>query len=260
MDSPVIQVSKHDQAVVLTINRPQALNALNQGVFGMLRDFFSSGYEDYLPFAGVVITGSGPKAFAAGADITEFQGMHAKEGAELPQRGKDVFFLIERFHAPVIAAVNGFALGGGCELAMACHLRIASTTARFGLPEANLGLIPGYGATQRLVQLVGKGKALELMLTGDMIDAQTAQRLGLVNDTVEAEELMDTCFKVIEKIGTKGPLAIQKVIASVNAHFNPGVDGFQEETAHFAALMETQDFIEGTMAFLEKRKAHFTRS
>jgi enoyl-CoA hydratase len=260
MESPLLLITKQEQTVVITLNRPQALNALNQEVFGMLRDFFGSGHQAYAPFTGVVITGHGAKAFAAGADITEFQGMRGSEGATLSARGKEIFFLIERFHVPVLAAVNGFSLGGGCELAMACHLRIAAASARFGFPEVGLGLIPGYGATQRLVQLVGKGKALELMLTGDMIDAQTALALGLINQVVEAEELMDTCFKLISKMGTKGPLAIERIISSVNAYFEPGVDGFQQETEHFGDLMDTKDFIEGTEAFLEKRKPHFTRT
>lgn len=260
MEEQVLRVSRQESAVLLTINRPRALNALNKQVIEALHQFFSTGYKEHFPFAGVIITGAESKAFAAGADISEFAGMNVETGAEFARRGHETMFLIERFQTPVIAAVNGFALGGGCELAMACHVRIASDQAKFGQPEVNLGLIPGYGGTQRLTQLIGKGKAMELMLTGDMIDAQTALSLGLVNQVIAPDQLLEACGKLIAKIATKGPLAIQHVIASVNAYFSSGVDGYSSEMRYFSSLMDTQDFVEGTQAFLEKRKAQFTRS
>ena len=260
MEDQVLVVSTHDSAVLLTINRPRALNALNKQVIESLFQFFSTGYKEYLPFTAVILTGAGTKAFAAGADISEFDGMNAETGAVFARKGQETLFLIERFHAPVIAAVNGFALGGGCELAMVCHLRIASEQAKFGQPEVNLGLIPGYGGTQRLIQLIGKGKAIELMLTGDMLDAQSALSLGLVNAVVPADSLLDSCGELVVKIATKGPLAIQQVIACVNAYFEVGVDGYSKEVKHFASLMNTHDFVEGTQAFLGKRKPQFTRS
>ena len=174
---------------LLTLNRPKALNAINQSVMEALNDWFSNGYKKYDGLKGVIITGSGDKAFVAGADIKGFTELTAEEGTFLSKYGQDTYFLIERFHVPVIAAVNGFALGGGCELAMACHMRIASKYAKFGQPEVNLGLIPGYGGTQRLAQLVGKGKAIELTLTADMIKADEARSLGLVNHVVEPEKV-----------------------------------------------------------------------
>lgn len=260
MEEQVLTISHRAHSIILTLNRPNALNALNTAVISALHHFFSEGYKEHDDFIAVIITGSGEKAFAAGADISEFQGMNAEDGGAFARKGQETFFLIERFHRPVIAAVNGFALGGGCELAMACHLRVAGERAKFGQPEVNLGLIPGYGGTQRLIQLVGKGKAMELLLTGDMIDAQTALEAGLVNQVLAPGELIEACEALVEKIASKGPLAIEKIIAAVNAYYEPGLDGFQQEVKHFAALMNTKDFVEGTQAFLEKRKPQFTRS
>jgi enoyl-CoA hydratase len=260
MEEQVITITRLDSAVVLTINRPKALNALNKQVIQRLHDFFSSGYKEYLPFTAVIITGSESKAFAAGADISEFGGMDSTTGAAFARKGIETMFLIERFSHPVLAAVNGFALGGGCELAMACHLRIASEQAKFGQPEVNLGLIPGYGGTQRLIQLIGKGKAMELMLTGDIIDAATAQSLGLVNAVVPAAALMDSCHALVSKLAAKGPLALRNVIASVNAYFEESMDGYAKESSNFSSLMDSKDFVEGTTAFLEKRKAQFSGS
>jgi len=260
MEDNVLNISLQGSAILLTINRPQALNALKKEVIGGLHRFFSQGHKDYPGHAAVIITGAGEKAFAAGADISEFNGMNSTTGSAFARRGHEAMFLIEKFHLPVIAAVNGFALGGGCELAMACHLRVASEKARFGQPEVNLGLIPGYGGTQRLIQLIGKGKALEFMLTGDMMDAQTAMALGLVNAVTTQEALLETCDKLVAKISSKGPLAIQQVIASVNTYFEDGADGFEQEVANFSTLMDTHDFVEGAQAFLEKRKAKFTGS
>lgn len=242
--------------LIVTLNREDKLNALNKQVVGELDAMISDVYTNP-EIKGVIITGKGAKAFAAGADIAEFKGLNEQEGMALAKRGHDTFNKIEKCPKPVIAAVNGFALGGGCELAMACHIRIASENAKFGQPEVNLGLIPGYGGTQRLVQLIGKGKALELLMTADMIDATTAHKLGLVNEVVQTVELLDHCKAMAAKISSKAPLAIAKVIESVYAHFKDGIDGFDTEISLFGKCVATEDFVEGTTAFLEKRKANF---
>jgi len=252
-----ILVAESEGIVTLTINRPKALNALNKGVFDDLSDFFSSGYEEYKPLKGVIITGAGEKAFVAGADIKEFLELDAEQAIHLSKRGQDIFFKIEQFHKPVIALVNGFALGGGCELAMACHMRIASQRAKFGQPEVNLGLIPGYGGTQRLPQLVGKAKAMEMILTGDMIDANEAYRLGLVNYVCDGEELLDKAMTIINKIATKGPTSIAQSIATINASYDKKVDGYESEHKTFGAMMVSEETKEGVSAFIEKRKANF---
>lgn len=251
-----LQISEDDGVLIVSINREKALNALNTQTMQELHTFFS----DDLPqrtTKGVVLTGAGEKAFVAGADIKEFLALGDNGGQEMAQRGHDVFFAIERASVPVIAAVNGFALGGGCELAMACHLRIAGEKARFGQPEVNLGIIPGYGGTQRLIQYIGKGKAMELLLTADMIDAQEAHRLGLVNHVVPVGEEVAKAKELIEKIATKGPIAVAKVIEAVNAYFETGTDGFAKEVEAFGETTRTQDFQEGASAFIEKRKANF---
>jgi enoyl-CoA hydratase len=252
-----ILVENEGGIITLTLNREKALNALNQQTMQELKSFFEHDFEQIANIVGIIITGAGPKAFVAGADITEFIGM-SNSGEQLAQRGQDIFLLIERFHRPVIAAVNGFALGGGCELAMACHIRIASPNARFGQPEVNLGIIPGYGGTQRLVQYVGKGKALEMMMTADMIDAQEAFRLGLVNHVVEEGQTIAKAKEILGKIATKAPLAIQKIIECVNAFYDPGGDaGFFREVVEFGKTTKTEDFKEGSTAFVEKRKSQF---
>jgi enoyl-CoA hydratase len=244
--------------LVVTLNRPQALNALNQQIMRELAHLFGSHAAEMTELKGIILTGAGEKAFVAGADISEFTGIKDKlSGQEMAQRGHDIFFLIERFPKPVIAAVNGFALGGGCELAMACHMRIAGEKAKFGQPEVNLGIIPGYGGTQRLIQYIGKSKALELMLTCDMIDANEAYRLGLANHVVPMGEEVAKAKEIIEKIATKGPVAVAKVIECVNAYFNPEGNGFQQEVTEFANCVATEDFKEGAAAFLEKRKPEF---
>lgn len=253
-----IQIHEQNGICILTINREKALNALNQQTMSDIRQFFAADASQRENLKGVIVTGAGPKAFVAGADIKEFLGMNAEKGRELSQMGQDVFALIERFPKPVIAAVNGFALGGGCELAMACHLRIATENARFGQPEVNLGIIPGYGGTQRLIQYIGKGKAMELLLTGDMIGAQEALQLGLVNHVVSAEELIEKASSIIEKIAAKGPVAIAKVIESVNAYFHYNTDGFDTEVRAFGATTGTEDFKEGASAFIEKRSPNFS--
>lgn len=240
----------------ITINRPKAMNALNIELLKELNTALDELYDND-GLIGCIISGEGEKAFAAGADIAEFANFESRKGLNMARNGHRIFNKIENAPRPVIAAVNGFALGGGCELAMACHLRVAAENAKFGQPEVNLGIIPGYGGTQRLVQLVGKGKALELLMTGDMIGAEEAHRLGLVNHVVPVETLMDKCTEIINKIGSKAPVAIAKVIGCVNAHFNSERDGFGVEMQEFANCMETEDFKEGTSAFLEKRKANF---
>lgn len=258
MQYEIVQVAIEHGIATLTISREKALNALNRQTLDELKHFFEAYGPSIENLKGVVITGAGEKAFVAGADITEFSGLSATEGQALAQRGQDIFFLIERFHRPVIAAVNGFALGGGCELAMACHLRIAGEKARFGQPEVNLGLIPGYGGTQRLIQYIGKTKAMELLLTADMIGAEDALRLGLINQIVPAGEEVARAKEMLEKIATKAPFAISKIIETVNAYFEDGEDGFGKEVSAFGECCGTEDFIEGAAAFVEKRKANFT--
>jgi enoyl-CoA hydratase len=240
----------------ITINKPKKLNALSRGVFDDLDEAVKEVYSND-EITGVIITGSGDKAFVAGADISEFGGLTKEEGKRLSSRGQDVFNAIENAPKPFIAAVNGFALGGGCELAMACHMRVASESARFGQPEVNLGLIPGYGGTQRLIQLIGKGKALELLMTADMIKADEALRLGLANHVVPADELLNKSTEILLKVSNKAPLAIAKVIECGNAFFTDGVNGLQMEIDKFGECCETEDFVEGASAFVEKRKAEF---
>jgi enoyl-CoA hydratase len=246
-----------DGIAVVTISREKALNALNTQTMQELRLFFSR-YALHLDgLKGVVLTGAGEKAFVAGADISEFTTLDAAGGAAMAQKGQDIFFLIERFPKPVIAAVNGFALGGGCELAMACHLRIAGEKARFGQPEVNLGLIPGYGGTQRLIQYIGKTKAAELLMTADMIGAEEAYRLGLVNYVVPAGSEVEKAKELLQKIAAKAPVAISKIIETLNACFEEGVNGFEAEVKAFGDCCDTSDFKEGAAAFLEKRAAKF---
>lgn len=258
MQYEIIHLSIESGIATLTISREKALNALNTQTMLELRHFFAEEGPKIEGLKGVVITGAGEKAFVAGADITEFSGLSAAEGMAFAQRGQDIFFLIERFHRPVVAAVNGFALGGGCELAMACHLRVAGEKARFGQPEVNLGLIPGYGGTQRLIQYIGKSKATELLMTADMIGAEEALRLGLVNHVVAPGEEVSKSKELIEKIASKAPLAITKIIETVNAYFAVETDGFAQEISAFGECCGTEDFVEGAAAFVEKRKANFT--
>jgi enoyl-CoA hydratase len=243
--------------LTITINRPDKLNALNKAVIEEL----SSAIDEVISNAEIrsaIITGAGPKAFVAGADITEFLTLDAAGGKELAQKGQDmVFTKIENAPKPIVAAVNGFALGGGCELAMACHFRLASENAKFGQPEVNLGLIPGYGGTQRLVQLLGKGRAMEMLVSANMIDAQTALQYGLVNYVVPAEALLDKAKHILETVNSKAPLAVAGCIKAANAVFDGSKNGYQVEIDEFAACFATADMKEGTTAFLEKRKAEF---
>jgi enoyl-CoA hydratase len=240
---------------IVTINRPDKLNALNKDVFSDLETMLKE-VENNADIRGVIITGAGQKAFVAGADISEFLGLHGSQGMELARRGQEIFSRIEGCIKPVIAAVNGFALGGGCELAMACHMRIASENAKFGQPEVNLGLIPGYGGTQRLVQLIGKGRALELLMTAGMIDAPTALQFGLANHVVPQEQLLNKAKEILSVIISKAPLAISRCITAANAVFGQE-NGYQVELESFGQCFDTEDMKEGTTAFLEKRKANF---
>lgn len=252
-----LQLAIENSIMVVTLNREAQLNALNMATMRSLHDLFSKYLSDNEDIRGVIITGAGSKAFAAGADIKEFLGLTPQEGKAMAAFGHETFFQIEQSPIPVIAAVNGFALGGGCELAMACHLRIAGSHARFGQPEVNLGLIPGYGGTQRLIQYIGKGKAMELLMTADMIDADQAHKLGLVNHVVPQGEEVPEAKRIMAKILTKGPVAIRKVIDSVNAYFTESTDGFHFEVESFGYTTGTQDFKEGAAAFVEKRPARF---
>ena len=238
----------------ITINRPDKLNALNKDVMNDL-DKVLDEVESNTEIKAAIVTGSGQKGFVAGADISEFVGLSGEEGKALAKKGQDIFFRIENSGKPIVAAVNGFALGGGCELTMACHFRIASENAKFGQPEVNLGLIPGYGGTQRLVHLVGKGRALELLMTGNMIDAQTALQYGLVNHVVPQEELLNKAKSILELITSKAPLAIAHCITAANAAYSS--NGYQIELDAFGESFETEDMKEGTAAFLEKRKPAF---
>lgn len=246
-----------DGIMTITINRPDKLNALNKDVIADLGKAFDDVYSN-ADIKSVILTGAGEKSFVAGADISEFTTLDANGGAELARKGQHgVFDKIENCPKPVIAAINGFALGGGCELAMACHFRIASENAKFGQPEVNLGLIPGYGGTQRLTQLIGKGKAMELMMTADMVGADEAKSLGLVNHVLPLAELLGKAKEILQKIQTKAPVAVAKVIACVNDAAKGDADGFNKEITRFGECFETEDMKEGTTAFLEKRKAAF---
>lgn len=241
----------------ITINRPDKLNALNKQVFADLNSALDEVYTNS-EIKSVIITGAGSKAFVAGADISEFSSLTKETGKALAKAGQDSFSRIEHSPKPIVACVNGFALGGGCELAMSCHFRIASVNAKFGQPEVNLGLIPGYGGTQRLVQLIGKGRALELLMSAGMIDANTALQYGLVNYVVPQEELIAKARSIMDMINSKAPIAVGKCIESVNAVFDETKNGYEVEVNGFGDCFDTADRIEGTTAFLEKRKAIFT--
>ncbi|WP_405574845.1 enoyl-CoA hydratase/isomerase family protein [Winogradskyella sp. Asnod2-B02-A] len=240
----------------ITINRPKKLNALNIDTIKELHEAFKSANDDDTKV--IIVTGSGEKAFVAGADISEFANFSVKEGGNLAAEGQELLFdFIENLSTPVIAAVNGFALGGGLELAMASHFRVASTNARMGLPETSLGVIPGYGGTQRLPHLVGKGRAMEMIMTAGMIDANQALNYGLVNHVVAQEELLPFAEKLASKIMRNSSVAIAKAIKAINANYKDGKDGYKVEIKQFGKCFGTEDFAEGTTAFLEKRKADF---
>lgn len=246
-----------DGILIATINRPDKLNALNRDVFSDLNTLVDY-IEVTAEIKSAIITGAGNKAFVAGADITEFNSLNIDEAKALSKRGQDIFFKIEQCSKPIIACVNGFALGGGCELAMSCHFRLASDNAKFGQPEVNLGLIPGYGGTQRLTQLIGKGRAIELLISAAMIDANTALQYGLVNYVTTPDELLPKAKAILNTINTKAPIAIAQCIKAANAALDETKNGFAEEINAFGNCFNTADMKEGTTAFLEKRKAVFT--
>ncbi|GLU43084.1 enoyl-CoA hydratase-related protein [Allomuricauda sp. NBRC 101325] len=260
MDYENIYIEEENNLAIITINRPSKLNALNQRTITELHVAFKELGEDP-EIKVIIITGSGEKAFVAGADISEFANFSVKEGRQLAAVGQEKLFdFIENLTTPVIAAINGFALGGGLELAMACHFRIANSNARMGLPEVSLGVIPGYGGTQRLPQLIGKGRAMEMIMTAGMIDADKAFAYGLVNHVVSPEELLPVCAKIASRISNNSSVAIKYAIKAVNAGFRYDADGFSAEIDAFGTCFGTDDFKEGTSAFLDKRKADFPGS
>lgn len=251
-----ITLDNKEGILIIALNRPDKLNALNFETLNELHFCIKKIYDD-ISIKGAIITGTGEKAFVAGADISEIAKLNEINGRKAAETGQDIFQMIESSPKLIIAAVNGYALGGGCELAMACHIRVASENAKFGQPEINLGILPGYGGTQRLTWLVGKGKAMELILTGDMIDAKEAERIGLVNYVVPLHELMPKCMEILQKVATKPAISVGLIIDCVNSAFNKGENGFQTEANAFANCISTDDFQEGTQAFLEKRKPVF---
>jgi enoyl-CoA hydratase len=250
-------IEQKNKILIITINRPNQLNALNKETINELSTELKRAEKD-ASVRVIILTGSGEKAFVAGADIKEFADFNIEQGKALSKEGHDKLFnLVENLNTPVIAAVNGFALGGGLELAMSAHIRVASSNAKMGLPETSLGVIPGYGGTQRLAQLIGRGRAFELIMTAGMIKAEQALSYGLVNHVVEQNELMAKCEEIATKILNNSPMAIASAIKAVNANYNTSVNGFDVEIEEFGKCFGTAEFKEGTSAFLEKRKANF---
>lgn len=257
MEYKNILYQEKDGLVRITINRPEKLNALNDPTINELFDVFN-GFRFNPKVGAVIITGSGDKAFVAGADIKELAQLDARSGKDKMIKGQALFYLIEHSTKPVIAAINGFALGGGCELALACTIRLASENAKFGQPEVGLGVIPGYGGTQRLSRLVGKGRAMELILTGEMIDAREAYRIGLVNKVYPSGQLLSEAETLARNILSKGPIAIRSVLEAINHGMEMHLsDGFKLESNLFGLLCASADSKEGLNAFLEKRKPAF---
>jgi enoyl-CoA hydratase len=263
MNFETILFTIENGTAIITINRPDKLNALNKNVFTDIDDAMTEVLNN-VEIKTAIITGAGTKAFVAGADISEFGDLDLEKAMALSKRGQDIFFKIENSPKPIIAAVNGFALGGGCELAMACHFRLCSENAKFGQPEVNLGLIPGYGGTQRLTQLIGKGKSMELQMTAQIIDANEALKMGLVNYITPAESLLEKTKEILQTIQSKAPIAVGKIIECVNvavvsdSAYTNGKSGYDKEIEAFSQCFITADMKEGTAAFLEKRKAVFT--
>ena len=251
-----LKLKLEDNILTITVSRIAKLNALNTETVEEIGMAMQEAFDND-EVKGIIFTGEGEKAFVAGADIAEITNLNELVGRRFSERGQDIFSMIEESPKPVIAAVNGFALGGGCELAMACHIRIASENAQFGQPEVKLGLIPGYGGTQRLTQLVGKGKAMELMMTGDLISAQEALRLRLVNHVTTFADLMPRTLEMMSKITSKAPLAVGLIVDCVNAWYDKEEHGYQTEANGFSRCCGSDDFLEGTHAFLEKRKPNF---
>ena len=253
-----ISVKKEDMIALLTVNRPSALNALNKATLAEMGAALED-IRDDARISGLIVAGAGDKAFVAGADITEIAAISAVEASAFTRRGQSVFDLLENLGKPSVAAVNGFALGGGCELAMACTLRLATMSARFGQPEVKLGVTPGFGGTQRLPRLVGKGRALQMILTGEPIDAQEAYRIGLVNEIVEREKLLERAAQILRKIAANAPLAVRFSIEAVNRGLQTSQDqGLAIESALFALCTASEDKQEGTAAFIGKRQAQFS--
>lgn len=252
-----VLIEKKENCAIVTINRPEKLNALNKKTIEELHQALKMLKEDN-EVRVLILTGSGEKAFVAGADISEFANFSKEEGAKMAKEGQEKLFdFVENFPKPILTAINGFALGGGLELAMASHIRVASSNAKMGLPEVTLGVIPGYGGTQRLAQLVGKGKAMEMITTAQMINAKEAYQYQLVNYVVEQEELISHCLKIADKIAKNSPQAITQAIQAIQAGFIYDVDGYKTEIENFGNCFQTSDFIEGTQAFIEKRKPKF---
>ncbi|HEX2868529.1 MAG TPA: enoyl-CoA hydratase-related protein [Ignavibacteriales bacterium] len=257
MDFDNVVFEVNENVAIVRVNRPEKLNALNMQTMNELRQVFS--LLRHNDVVAVIVTGSGEKAFVAGADITEINKLDHETGRLFAERGQETFNYIESFEKPVIAAVNGYAFGGGCELALACHMRIASENAKFAQPEVNLGIIPGYGGTQRLSRLINPGRAMEYILTGDTIDAQEALRLGLVNKVVPQAELIRKAMEMALKIASKGQVAVKAAIKAVNSTLQmPQKEGLEEEARLFSECCSSEDFREGTLAFMEKRKPVFT--
>lgn len=252
-----ILTEQENGLAVITINRPTKLNALNKATIQELHEAFKALDADKSVKV-IIVTGSGEKAFVAGADISEFADFSVEQGGLLAAKGQELLFdFVQNLSTPVIAAVNGFALGGGLELAMAAHFRVASDNAKMGLPEVSLGVIPGYGGTQRLPQLIGKGRAMEMIMTAGMIGAEEAKAYGLVNHVTTQAELLDFTKGIAAKIMKNSPTAISAAIKTINANYEDGVNGYQAEIKAFGEAFGTADFKEGTTAFLEKRKAEF---
>ncbi|WP_194774385.1 enoyl-CoA hydratase/isomerase family protein [Pararhodonellum marinum] len=256
-ESKILLSENKNGILYLTINRESKLNALNFETLEELKNIFDE-VNDNKTIKSVILTGAGEKAFVAGADINEIAELNELNARKFAENGQEIFNLIESCHKPVIAVVNGFALGGGCELAMACHMRIASANAKFGQPEVNLGIIPGYGGTQRLTYLIGRGKANEFLMTGEMIGAEEAKTLGLVNHVApDKQGAIAKAEQILHTIMSKAPLAIGMIIDCVNAVFIPSENGYQIEANGFARCVKSDDYQEGTTAFLEKRKPNF---
>jgi enoyl-CoA hydratase len=252
-----IKFSIDDSFLTLTIARENKMNALNMKTLEEIRLALQSALDDK-NIKGIIITGAGEKAFVAGADIDEIAGLNELNGRKFSENGQETFALIENSHIPVVAAINGYALGGGLELAMACHIRVAIDSAKLGLPEVSLGMIPGYGGTQRLTQLVGKGKALEMMMTGEPVSAAEGYRLNLVNHIVSShEELFSKSKELLKKIAANAPLAVGMLVSCVNAVYYYDENGYQTEANSFSSCCKTEDFREGVNAFVEKRKPVF---
>lgn len=255
-----LQLTTEGSLLIITINRESKLNALNMETLAEIKVIIQSVYDDK-DISGVIITGAGEKAFVAGADIAEFAQLNDLNARKFAEDGQEIFQMIENSQTPVIAVVNGFALGGGCELAMACHMRVATSNAKFGQPEVNLGILPGYGGTQRLTQLIGKGRAYEYLLTGDMMSAEQALTYGLCNHVaLDKEAALAKAKEILLKIATKAPIATGLVIDCVNAIYDSETNGYQTEANAFARCCGTDDFKEGAAAFVEKRQPKFTGS